>query len=83
MEEIEEKINVYIRVNEDNEVIEIISQDFVTDVSDYILIDSGYGDRFRHAQSQYLEYDIVGDNGYNYTFDKETKQIVKKLDLCE
>ena len=83
MEQIEDKINVYIKTNEAYEVVEIISQDFIMDVADYILIDSGYGDKFRHAQSQYLEYDIVGDNGYNYTFDKETKQIVKKLDLCE
>ena len=79
MEQIEDKINVYIKVNDDNEVTEIISQDFIQEGENYILIDSGYGDRFRHAQSQYLDSDLVGDEGYNYIYDKNSNKIVKKL----
>ena len=79
MEQIEDKINVYIKTNESYEVVEIISQDFIMDVADYILIDSGYGDKFRHAQSQYLDSDLIGDDGYNYIYDKNSNKIVKKL----
>ena len=78
MEYVEEKTNVYIKVNDNNEVIDIASQDFITDVSDYILIDSGYGDRYRHAQSQYLEKELLLGNVYRYIYNETTKQIEEK-----
>jgi hypothetical protein len=63
------KIDVYIRINERNEVIEINSAIFLTDISGWIKIDEGVGDRYAHAQGHYFEKPLTNDNGtYNYRY---------------
>ena len=63
----EEKIKVYVRVNENNEIIEINSDIFIDDLTGWIYIDEGCRDRFAHAQSQYFEKGLTDIDGkYNY-----------------
>lgn len=65
----EEKIGVYIRVNKQNEIIEVGSNVFIENFDNWIFVDEGFGDKYAHAQNQYLEKPIIDDNGiYNYIF---------------
>lgn len=62
-----EEIKVYVKTNENNEIIEINSSIFLADTNDYIEIDSGYGDKYAHAQGNYLDKPLTDEQGrYNY-----------------
>ena len=63
----ENKIKVYVKTNENNEIIEINSSIFLADTTDYIEIDSGYGDKYAHAQGNYLDKPLMDNQDrYNY-----------------
>jgi hypothetical protein len=70
MEEmIEQPIKVYIKVNENNEIVEVGSSIFIKDLIGWIEIDSGFGDKFAHAQTQYFDNPLINDEGgYNYRY---------------
>lgn len=70
MEEIiEQPIKVYIKVNANNEIIEVGSSIFIKDFTGWIEIDKGYGDKYAHAQSQYFNEPIANELGkYNYKY---------------
>lgn len=58
---------VYVRVNEKGYIISINSSGFLTDVSGWIKIDEGVGDKYRHAQGNYFSHPILTDGGgYRY-----------------
>lgn len=66
---IEEPTRVYIEIDSNGNVIKIFSSDFEKPQTTSILIDSGLGDKFRHAQSQYLDEPIINELGkYNYKY---------------
>lgn len=68
----EQKIKVYIKVNGNNEVTEINSEIFIRDLSGWIFIDDGFGDKYAHAQGHYLDDQITDENGdYNYVYSDE------------
>lgn len=61
------KISVYVKVNENNIITAINSSIFISDTSGWILVDEGTGDRYAHAQNLYLEKPITDGNGvYRY-----------------
>lgn len=65
----ENKIKVYIKINSANEVTEINSKIFISDLSGWIKVDEGYGDKYAHAQGHYLDDPIMNENGqYNYIY---------------
>ena len=68
MEEmIEQPIKVYVKVNENNEIIDVGSSIFIKDLNGWIKIDEGFGDKYAHAQSQYFEKPLINEDGsYNY-----------------
>ena len=72
MEEVkEETIKVYVKVNKNNEIIEVGSSVFIQDLTGWVEYDSGFGDRFAHAQSQYFDKPLQNEDGsYNYKFGK-------------
>ena len=78
MEEIiEQPIKVYIKINENNEIIEVGSNIFIKDLTGWIEIDSDYGDRYAHAQSQYFDKSLINEFGkYNYKYENG---IVKEI----
>ena len=62
-------IKVYIKTTENNEICEINSEIFLEDTTGYIMVDEGSGDKYAHAQSNYLEKRIYDDQGrYNYKY---------------
>jgi hypothetical protein len=63
-----EEYKVYIKVLNDY-ITEINSSAFLNDTSGWVEIDSGEGDRYHHAQGNYLNgflYDDYGRNNYKY-----------------
>lgn len=63
----EQPIKVYVKVNTNNEIIEVGSSIFIQDTTGWVEIDSGFGDKYAHAQSQYFEKPLMNDDGtYNY-----------------
>lgn len=68
----EQPIGVYIKTNADGYITEVGSDAFIKDLSGWTKIDEGYGDKYRHAQSQYFKNPLINDNGeYNYKYENE------------
>lgn len=66
---VEQPIEVYIKINANNEIIEVGSSIFIKDLTSWIKIDEGYGDKYAHAQSQYFDKPLMNENGtYNYKY---------------
>ena len=58
---------VYIKVNESNYITSINSSAFITDTDGWIEIDSGFGDKYHHAQGNYFSKSIITIGGaYRY-----------------
>ena len=65
-----DKIKVYVKLDENKIITQINSSIFLKDMTDYICIDEGMGDKFAHAQGNYLPKGLMDNNGkYNYKFD--------------
>lgn len=62
-------INVYIKLNDNLEIVDIRSDAFPFNKVDFIKIDEGFGDKYRHAQNQYLSKSLFDSYGRcNYKF---------------
>lgn len=62
-----EEYIVYIRVDDSGRVVDINSSAFVQDTDGWVQIDSGHGDRFHHAQGNYLPGPLTDERGlYRY-----------------
>ena len=58
---------VYIRVDDAGRVVDINSSAFLTDTDGLVQIDRGHGDRYHHAQGNYLPGPLVDERGvYRY-----------------
>lgn len=63
-------MRVYIKIDSENRVTAVNSEIFISDTSGWVEIDNGDGDRFAHAQGNYLPKPITDDNGvYRYKFE--------------
>ena len=64
------KIKVYVKINELNIITDINSSIFLDNIESYIQIDEGSGDKYAHAQGNYLEKGLVDESGrFNYKFE--------------
>lgn len=62
-------MRVYIKTDSKNRITGINSELFIDDVSGWTEIDSGDGDKFAHAQGNYLPLPLMDENGcYRYKF---------------
>ena len=58
---------VYVKADEDSRVIAINSDAFLTDTTGWVEIDRGTGDKYRHAQGNYLPGPLMDWRGvYRY-----------------
>ena len=58
---------VYVKTNAHGYITSINSSEFLNNISGWIEIDSGYGDKYYHAQSHYFSKRIRTDRGaYRY-----------------
>lgn len=61
-------IKVLIKIDDDNNIIKITSSVFSKD-DELIIIDEGNGDKYAHAQSQYLGDGVLDEYGrYNFSY---------------
>lgn len=66
----EQPIGVYIKTNADGYVTEVGSDIFIKDLTGWAKIDTGFGDKCAHAQSQYFDKPLIGDDGvHNYKYE--------------
>lgn len=54
---------VYVRVDDAGRIAAIDSSAFLSDTTGLVQIDSGYGDRYHHAQGNYLDKPIMDERG--------------------
>ena len=58
---------VYVKTNDHGYITAVNSSEFLTDTTDWTEIDSGYGDKYHHAQGNYFPEPIFTDGGaYRY-----------------
>ena len=76
-------IKVYVKLNEQNEITQINSEIFLADTEGWTEIDCGEGDRFAHAQGNYLEKPITDEQGrYNYKYvDGKVVEVTEKTEI--
>jgi hypothetical protein len=55
---------VYIKTDGDKNITELNSDIFLTDTSGWTQIDEGEGDKYAHAQGNYLPGQLIDDNGF-------------------
>ena len=66
----EKTIKVYAKINEQNIITAINSSIFLNSIEGYTQIDEGSGDKYAHAQGNYLEKSLVDESGrFNYKFE--------------
>ena len=69
----EKTIKVYAKINEQNIITAINSSIFLNSIEGYTQIDEGSGDKYAHAQGNYLEKSLVDESGrFNYKFEDGT-----------
>ena len=62
-------MRVYIKTDENNRITAINSEVFISDTTGWTEIDRGDGDRYVHAQGNYLPKPLTDDNGvYRYKY---------------
>ncbi|AOR24295.1 hypothetical protein [Clostridium taeniosporum] len=59
----ESKIKVYVKIDENNCIIDINSSIFIDNIDNYIQIDEGLGDKYAHAQGNYLDKPLMDNQG--------------------
>lgn len=58
---------VYVKTNSEGYIAAVNSSEFLTDTADWVEIDSGYGDKYHHAQGNYFTKPVFTDGGaYRY-----------------
>lgn len=61
------KYTVYAKTDDRNVITTINSSAFLTDTMDWTAIDEGEGDKYHHAQNNYLSAGLTDENGiFNY-----------------
>lgn len=71
-------IKVYIQTDINKTVTRIESEISPIDFTDWIEIDEGDGDKYAHAQSQYLEKGLMDEKGrYNYKYDTSLVELTE------
>ena len=61
--QITKPICVYVKINDNGDVVAVNSNIFQKDLTGWVKIDEGYGDKYAHAQSQYFEHSLINEDG--------------------
>jgi hypothetical protein len=62
---------VYIKIDAESNIIEVNSEYFINELTDWILIDEGSGDKYSHAQKHYFDNPIITNEGiWRYKFNE-------------
>lgn len=75
--------DVYAMVDERGRITAINSSEFLTDTADWTKVDEGYGDKYHHAQSNYLDKPLTDERGvhrYKLTDGQITERTAEEMD---
>ncbi len=78
-EENNNRIKVYIKINASNCVIDINSSVFISDLTDWIEIDEGLGNKYSHAQNNYFDTPLTNEQGI-YLYKWTGEEVIKRTD---
>ena len=70
---------VYVKTDDAGRIVGINSDVFLPDLSGWVKIDEGYGDRYHHAQNNYFLMPIVDERGV-YRFKLEDGAVVERAE---
>lgn len=70
---------VYVKTDEQNRILAINSDAFLADTDGWTLIDEGEGDRYHHAQGNYMPLPIHDERGV-CRYRLENGQVVERTD---
>lgn len=73
---IKQPIKVMVKLNNDDNIIDINSNIFLENNETYIIIDEGLGDKYAHAQGLYLPDSIIKDDG-SYRYKLKSGKIIE------
>ena len=63
----DELYKVYVKTNGNSYITAVNSSEFLTDTTEWVEIDAGYGDKYHHAQGNYFPVPIFTEGGaYQY-----------------
>lgn len=63
---------VYVKLNDRRDIINVNSDFFLTDITGWVKVDEGDGDRYCHAQNNYLPKPLITQEGkYQYSLNKD------------
>lgn len=74
---------VYIRVDDTDRVVAVNSSAFLQDTDGWVQIDSGHGDRYHHAQGNYLPGPLTDNRGvyrYKLVYGKVVERTQEEMD---
>ena len=74
---------VYVRTDDAGRITSINSSAFLADVTGWTEIDSGYGDKYHHAQGNYFPQPIIDERGicrYKLVDGKPVERTVSEMD---
>ena len=54
---------VYVKTNSNGYITAVNSSAFLTDTTEWLEIDHGYGDKYHHAQGNYFDKPIINESG--------------------
>lgn len=80
---IEQPYKVLVRVDDAGRVVAINSSAFVTDADVWVEIDSGWGDKYHHAQGNYLPRPLMDERGifrYKLVYGKTVERTHEEMD---
>ena len=68
---------VYVKLNDVNRITAVNSTAFIRDVTGWTEIDSGFGDRYHHAQGNYFDKPIMDERGI-YRYKIEDNKVIER-----
>lgn len=73
------KIKVYVKISSNKVINEINSSVFLQKLEGWLEIDEGYGDKYSHAQSNYLEKGLLDEKSrYNYKWNNSIVELTEE-----
>ena len=70
-------MKVFIKIDDEDNIININSEIFIEDTTDWIEIDEGEGDKYSHAQGNYLSKSLRTSEGY-YRYKYDNGDVVER-----
>lgn len=74
---------VFARVDEKGRIISVNSDAFIADTTGWVEIDSGYGDKYHHAQGNYMPGPLMDEHGrcrYKMVYGKPVERSQEEID---